>query len=140
MAYLDNRVQVLVVIVVVALGASSCGEKVAPPADPEAHHCTKVAVRLTRDIGAITVIEAKSWTFEDVQNVRVRFVYPETSSEAATYGNVLCVYPFPVEVRGDKNRLLQVQSVYFQGRYLSKNELLLLNIGLRGVKPDIRIK
>ena len=139
MTYFDKILKVLAGVAVGAVLAS-CGEKAAPPADPEAHHCTRVAMRLTRDVGSITVIEAKSWTFEDVQNVRVRFAYPETASNAAIYGNVLCSYPFPVDIRGDKDRQPQLQSVYFQGRYLSKNELLLLNIGLRGVRPDLKIK
>ena len=131
MAYFDKILKALAVAFVAFVGVS-CGEKSAPPADPEADHCARAAVGLTRAIGSITVIEAKSWTLENVQNVRVRFVYPETATEAASYGSVLCTYAFPLEVRGDKKRQPQAQSVYFQGRYLSKNEVLLLNIGLRG--------
>lgn len=112
-------------------GASACDEKRAPSADPEAEHCTRAAKRLTRAEGSIAVIEAKSWTTEDVRNVRVRFAYPETVT-GSTNGSLICTYPFPLAVRGDKNRHPQAQSMFFQARYLSQNELLLLNIGLRG--------
>lgn len=117
--------------VVTALVA--CGNEGAPARDPEAVHCSGAAQRLTKEVGNVTIIEAKAWTNEDVRSVRVRFAYPE-NEDGLVNGSVLCTYDFPVTMRGDNKRRPQAQSVYFHARHLSTNELLLLNIALRGTK------
>ena len=127
MAYFDKVLSALAAVAV--LGA--CGDKTDVPADPEAQHCVRAAERLTRDVGNIQIIEAKAWTNGDVRSVRVRFAYPE-NTQGLSNGNVMCVYAYPVTVRGDKGRRPQAQSIYFRARHLSENELLLLNMALRG--------
>jgi hypothetical protein len=121
-------------LVAVGMVVVACGESSPPPADPEADHCERAVKRLTREQGPIAIIEAKAWTIEDVRNVRVRFAYLENGKASATRGIVMCSYAFPVTVRGDKYRHPQALSVNFHARNLSTNELLLLNMGLRGVK------
>lgn len=133
MAHFAKIYRVLLVFFV-ALSGAGCGEESPPPADPEADRCERVARRLTRDIGPITILESHAWALEDLRSVRVRFAYPETA-DGPSFGNIMCTFPFPVDVRGDKNRQPLAQSVYFQARYLSENELLLLNMSLRGIKP-----
>ena len=113
---------------------SACGNDGGAVPDPEARHCERAAQRLTHEVGNINVIEAKAWTNADVRSVRVRFAYPE-NTQGLVNGSVLCTYVFPVTVRGDLKRDVKAQSVYFRARHLSTNELLLLNIGLRGTKP-----
>ena len=118
-------------VVVTALAA--CGNEGGPARDPEAMHCSGAAQRLTKEVGNIQIIEAKAWTHEEVRNVRVRFAYPENEAGLVN-GSVLCTYDFPVTIRGDNKRRPKAQSVYFRARHLSTNELLLLNIALRGTQ------
>lgn len=119
---------------------AACGEQGRGFVDVEAQHCRAAAKRLTRDVGDIQIIEAKAWTIGDQRNVRVRFSYPEHNEQGLTNGNLLCSYVFPVTVRGDNSRVPVAKSIYFRARNLSKNELLLLNMGLRGTRPEFKIK
>lgn len=112
---------------------AACGDGGAP-LDPEADHCSRAAQRLTRDDGPIAIIEAKGWTTGDVRSVQVRFAYAEGNPAGLSHGNIQCIYAFPITVRGDAGRLPQAQSLYFRNRHLSENELLLLNMGLRGTR------
>lgn len=134
-----NRLSVLLSIVLVSGCGDDARQKPSGPVDPEARHCEAVAQRLTREVGDIALIETKAWTQGDVRNVRIRFAYPENNPENLTNGTVACGYAFPLEVRGDKDRYPQAQSIFYRARYLSTNELLLLNMGLRGTKPQLKL-
>lgn len=127
--YFNKRLSSLVIV----MALSACGDQGGEAVDPEALHCGQAAQRLTREVGNITIIEAKAWTNEAVRSVRVRFAYPE-NEDGLVNGSVLCTYDFPVTIRGDNKRRPQAQSVYFRARHLSTNELLLLNMGLRGTR------
>lgn len=143
MAYFNKVYRGLSLVFGVAM-LSACGgdapKNSAGATDPEAIHCVAAAKRLTRDVGNIQVIEAKAWTQEDVRNVRVRFSYPENNPEGLTNGAVTCAYAFTLDIRGDKDRYPQAQSIYFRARNLSTNELLLINMGLRGTQPQFKMK
>lgn len=129
MMYFNKRLSSLAIM----MALSACGDQGGQNLDPEALHCSAAAQRLTREVGNVTIIEAKAWTNEAVRNVRVRFAYPE-NEDGLVNGSVLCTYDFPVTLRGDNKRHPQAKSVYFRARHLSTNELLLLNMGLRGTK------
>lgn len=126
-------------VVVVTLGLSACGDNQPLDGDPEARHCEAAAQRLTREVGHIDIIESKGWTQEDVRHVRVRFAYPQNNSEGLLNGSLTCSYPFTLAIRGDKSRYPQAQAIFFRARNLSQNELLLLNMGLRGTKPAFKL-
>lgn len=117
----------------VVMALSACGNEGGQVVDPEALHCSNAAQRLTREVGNVTILEAKAWTNGDVRSVRVRYAYPE-NEDGLVNGSVLCTYDFPVTIRGDDKRHAQAQSVYFRARHLSTNELLLLNMVLRGTQ------
>lgn len=142
MVKLYKHVSTLTVLVGIVL-IGGCGDDARQNAtgtlDPEARHCEAVAQRLTREVGDITLLETKAWTQGDVRNVRVQFAYPVNNPENLTNGTVACGYAFPFEVRGNKDRYPQAQSVYYRARNLSTNELLLLNMGLRGTKPQLKL-
>lgn len=126
------------------LTLAACGEDAPPPVfDPEQDHCARAVDRLMRtDVkidGHPVILDAQAWTQEDVRNVRVRFEYPPNPEELER-GTALCTYDFAYEVRNDPKRNPRATAIYFRGRYLSETELLLLNAGLRGLKPDYRIK
>lgn len=127
--YFNKRLSSLAIV----MALLACGDQGGDAVDPEALHCSGAAQRLTREVGNVTIIEAKAWTNEEVRSVRVRFAYPE-NEDGLVNGSVLCTYDFPVTLRTDDKRHPQAQSVYFRARHLSTNELLLLNMGLRGTK------
>ena len=77
---------------------------------------------------------------EAQRSERVRFTYPEGNAAGLSFGAVLCTYAFDVAVRSNDKRNPKAQTVYFRARNLSENELLLLNMGLRGTKPEFKIK
>ncbi|HEY9164408.1 MAG TPA: hypothetical protein VIN57_07330 [Magnetovibrio sp.] len=145
MMYFDNHLKplglILGVVTVISVGA--CGDDGAKngsgSVDPEANHCEAAAKRLTRDVGIIQIIETKAWTQGDTRNVRVRFAYPQNNPEGLANGLVTCNYAFTLDVRGDADRYPQAQSIYFRARNLSTNELLLLNMGLRGTKSQFKL-
>lgn len=139
MANFYKVLSVLAPIVAVSQVAA-CGDAGSTKGDPEAQHCEQAAQRLTRDIGTIHVIETKPWTADNVRSVRVRFTYPEGNAAGLSFGAVLCTYAFDVAVRSNDKRNPKAQTVYFRARNLSENELLLLNMGLRGTKPEFKIK
>jgi len=121
------------------LAVTGCSEDTAFDADPEARHCEAAAQRLTREVGNIEILESKGWTQEDVRHVRVRFAYPQNNGEGLLNGSLTCSYPFTMGIRSDKSRYPQAQGIYFRARNLSENELLLLNMGLRGTKPAFKL-
>ena len=134
MSPFDKTLTVFALVLAGGVGLAACGD--GGPDDPEADHCARAAARLTRSDGPISVTEAKAWTTDDVRSVQVRFAYAENNPAGLSYGNIQCTYAFPVTVRGDAKRLPQAQSLYFRNRNLSENELLLLNMNLRGTKSD----
>lgn len=119
--------------------AASCDKPPPISADPETAHCERAAQRLVRDVGKILIVESQAWSIDGMRNVRVRFQYPP-NPDNLNMGNILCTYDYSLDVRSDKSRLPQLKSVYFQARYLSENELLLLNMGLRGTQPEYKVK
>lgn len=142
MMHFNNHLRTLSLILGVAM-VSACGDDATTNGDgsldPEVRHCEAAAQRLTREVGNIKIIEAKATTQGDVRNVRVRFAYPQNNSAGLSNGFVACGYAFTLEVRGDKDRYPQAQSIYFRARNLSTNELLLLNMGLRGTKSQFKL-
>lgn len=116
-----------------------CAEEGQAPVDPEIDHCVRAAQRLVSqylddETAVAVIVETQAWTVEDeMRNVRVRFEYPP-NAEDLTFGSVVCVYGYSLEVRNDPDRKVISKTITFRGRNLPPAELLLLNAKLRGTR------
>ena len=119
------------------LALASCDAS--PPAiEPEVEHCAITAGRATQTYGEITIVRMRYWTLEDVRGVQLRFEYPPDYEEFR-FGNILCTYAFPLDIRSDPKRIVKAQSVYFKGRYLSESELHFLNTSPFRPQPKFKL-
>lgn len=116
---------------------TSCAQD-PPKIEPEVEHCAITAGRATQTYGDITIVRMHHWTLENVRGVQLRFEYPPDYSEFR-FGNIMCTYPFTLDIRADPNRIVKAQSVYFKGRYLSESELNFLNTSPFRPKPKFKI-
>lgn len=133
MRYFANSFKMLLLLSLLAPVLEACGEGGDVPADPEEAHCRKVAAKLAQAAGTIRILDSRAWTLDDVRNVRVRFEYPPETPDM-TVGSIMCTYDFSIETRSDARRKPVAASVFFRGRTLSTNELLLLNTAIRAKK------
>ena len=109
------------------IGLASCDD-VHHSFTPEAFDCATIAGRVTDEYNDLIVHELREWDSEGVRGVRLRFSYPsENDPDVRTKDTIQCTYPFTLENRSDPNRAIQLDSVMYGGRYLSKRELEFLN-------------
>jgi len=116
---------------------TSCGQE-PPSIEPEVEHCAITAGRATQTYGDITVVRMHHWTLENVRGVQLRFEYPPDYQDFR-FGNITCTYTFTLDIRADHRRVVNAQSVYFKGRYLSENELRFLNTSPFRPQPKFKI-
>ncbi|MEG3617482.1 hypothetical protein V5T82_03345 [Magnetovibrio sp. PR-2] len=95
---------------------------------PEAFDCATIAGRVTDEYNELIVYKLREWDSEGIRGVRLRFSYPSASDpEARTKDTIQCTYPFTLANRSDPERIVELDSVMYGGRYLSKRELQFLN-------------